>query len=917
MTRPCRRPALHWLAQAALLALAASPAARAQTAPTPEEPVKVQRVEVTGTAIKRVDGDSALPLQTITREEIQKVGVTTAAELLSRVAATANNLTDGGSIQTGGFHDQTGFNGANLRGIGVSSTLVLLNGRRMANFASPGDDAGVDLNNIPAAAIDKVEILLDGASAIYGTDAIGGVINFITRRDWSGVEVSVHGGMTEEGGGGKSGASIAAGWGSMADNGFNVFGVVDLQRTERLSTNQRQFISDLRIPERLPHLLSSAPWPGNLRLSGSQLDTLAENGFMVNGRVVDNRTISLAAPECNPPHSLFLEQGVSDQACTYDFMRDLELYPASEKTSFLGRGTWQLGGDHQLFAEVTYADAKTWYVGTSNRIDAEVPVPLIPELQGYGLADDDTITVRARLLEAGRRKSELTSTGERYVLGVQGLVAGWDYDAAYNHSVNTVKDKVVDGYLLYNELLGAIEDGRISVLRDNDADARALLDSFQVTDTVRRARGTMDSADLKLSRPLMRLDGGDMGLALGAELRRERAEFRPSALLLTDNILGESTPFDARATDDSRKVAAVFAEVQAPVTKALELQAALRHDHYQGVGGSTNPKVGAKYTALPGVTLRGSAGTGFRAPSLSDLYRPPQAGSTSILLDPVCLEQDDYNVWDCSDFWTTQRYSNPDLKPEKSRQFSLGMVLAPSPQWNISLDYWQIRKSNLISELGDDVILANHEKYEHLIHRYNEDEGLCDYDPEDPAICYIEMHKENRGAERAAGLDVVLDWQGRPGAWGRFGARLVGTWMLQSEKQTGDGDPFVSNLGRFVTDGVVQRWRHNLAVDWEHGPWSVTVDNTYLSAYEDQNLAPDPNSGEYTAPNRVKAYSLWGLSGAWAVDTQLTVRAGVKNLFDTAPPFSNQAYFFISGYDPSYTDPRGRFFYASLNYKFK
>jgi iron complex outermembrane receptor protein len=166
----------------------------------PDHPDAPQRIEITGSAIKRIDGETALPVQVITREEIDKAGLTTASEIVARLSASAANLTDGGSIGTGGFHDQTGLNAANLRGMGASSTLVLLNGRRMANFASPGDAAGVDLNTIPAAAIQRVEVLLDGASSLYGSDAIGGVINFITRRDYQGAEVNVSAGDTTEGG---------------------------------------------------------------------------------------------------------------------------------------------------------------------------------------------------------------------------------------------------------------------------------------------------------------------------------------------------------------------------------------------------------------------------------------------------------------------------------------------------------------------------------------------------------------------------------------------------------------------------------------------------------------------------------------------------------------------------------------------
>ena len=162
--------------QVLVFALASLPAL-AQESDTSAK--KLERVEITGSAIKRLENETALPVQVITRDEIVKQGLTTAAEIVGRISAATNNMTDGGSIAYGGFRDQMGMNGANLRGIGVSSTLVLLNGRRMANFASPGDSSGVDLNSIPAAAIQRVEVLLDGASAIYGSDAIGGVINFI------------------------------------------------------------------------------------------------------------------------------------------------------------------------------------------------------------------------------------------------------------------------------------------------------------------------------------------------------------------------------------------------------------------------------------------------------------------------------------------------------------------------------------------------------------------------------------------------------------------------------------------------------------------------------------------------------------------------------------------------------------------
>ncbi len=897
-------------AQAALLALHAP--ALAQTP---------QRVEVTGSAIKRIDAESALPVQIITRSDIDKAGVTTAAELMATISASANNLTDGVSIGTGGFKDQMGFNSANLRGLGTSSTLVLLNGRRMANFASPGDDSGVDLNNIPAAAIERVEVLLDGASAIYGTDAIGGVMNFITRKDYRGAQVDAYVARTQEGGAGKRTVSVAAGFGNLATDRYNVFGVLDFQKADALRTSQRQFITDLRIPERLPHLLSDAPFPANIVLTSAQRTALQAQDFRINGQAITGSRINFAAPGCTPPHSLNLAGGIGGvNGCTYDFMGDLELAPKSEKTGLLTRGVLQLSNDHQLFAELSYTDSKTWYVGTHNRVRLRggnrMSTALIPQLATA--LPGERVEVQARLLDAGNRTSELTSTGQRLVLGASGVLAGWDYDAALNHSTNKVSDRDVQGYLLFDEITAAARDGVVNVFGPQTATGLAYLESIQVRDEVRSARGTMSSLDLKATKSVGKLAGGDLALALGAELRREKASSRASELLLSDNILGDDTPGDAQTTGQSRKVWAVYGELNAPLSKQLELQFALRHDSYDRVGSTTNPKIGLRWTPSPTLLLRASAGTGFRAPSLNDLYRPTKVGGTAILPDPVYCAEEAGDLGICASSWETRTFANPNLKPERSKQFSLGLVVQASERLSFSVDYWNIAKRDLISTLGDDVILANLAKYEPLVHRWSEDEGLdgCDYDPADNTVCFIELRKENRGRQKASGLDLVADLKPVATAWGRLGGRLQSTLALSSRQQTGYGDPYVSNLGKFVTNGVVQRWRHRLTLDWAAGPWTASLTNSYHAGYDDQNSAIDTDAGAVIAANRVKAYSLWDVSGSWAPNKRFTLRGGIKNLADTAPPFSNQGYFYISGYDPSYTDPRGRTFYMSATYSF-
>ncbi|MFY7866733.1 TonB-dependent receptor [Roseateles sp.] len=883
---------------------------------------KFERVEVTGSAIKRIEAEGALPVQIITRADMVKAGITTAAELIANLSAASNNLTDGVSIANGGSRDQMGFNSANLRGLGTSSTLVLLNGRRMANFASPGDDAGVDLNNIPSAAIERVEVLLDGASAIYGTDAIGGVVNFITRKDYQGLDLDAYVGASQEGGAGKRTASLAAGFGDLARDRFNLFGVFDIQHTDALNTSQRKFIGELQIPQRLPHLLSSYPMPANIFLSSDQLEALQNQGFKINGRVPSTKTINLSAPQCNPPHSLNLVDGIGGpDGCTFDYMRDLELYPQSKKLSFLGRGVLALGDKHQAFVELALSEAKTHYVGTSSRIRLrranELDTALIPGLDTA--LPGEAVEIRARLLEAGNRKTALNSRAERVVLGMSGSLGSWDYDWGLNHSVNKVAERDASGYLLYEELIDGFRRGLVNPFGPSSAAGKAYLNSIQVNDEVRSARGAMSSLDFKTSGSLMKLGGGNLALALGAELRHESTDSKASELLLSDNINEDWTPGDSQFVKRSRRVWAVFGELVAPLSKELELQFALRHDNYQNIGGTSNPKLGLRYQAAKELVLRASAGTGFRAPSLNDLYRPPKSSSTSVLPDPVYCAANGNDLRDCANNWSTVIYSGPNLKPEKSKQFSMGMVFEPIKDVSLGLDYWNIAKTNLISTIGEDIILGNLGKYGALVHRYNMDEGIqgCDYDPDDYEICFIELRKENRGKQRSSGLDLSFEVRRLTSPLGQWGAKMAGTWVLKSEKQTGFGDDFVSDLGKFVTTGAVQRWRHRLSLDWTYGPWSLAVGNTYSSGYTDQNSAIDTNSGTMVGANKVKAYSLWDMAGAWEASKSLTLRAGVKNLLNTAPPYSNQAYHFISGYDPSYTDPRGRFVYLSAQYQFR
>ncbi|MFN3303817.1 MAG: TonB-dependent receptor [Roseateles sp.] len=920
-----RNFSLTVLAHAALLAAASMPIAHAQEQ-------KLERVEITGSSIKRIDGEAALPVDVIKRGDIDKIGVTTAAELLQKITSNVGGLTDGASItdQSGA---QRGFNGANLRGLGVSSTLVLLNGRRLANFASPGDNAGVDLNNIPAGAIQRVEVLKDGASAIYGTDAMGGVINFITRKDYRGFDATVYALRTDEGGAGKTTFSASGGFGDLVKDRFNVFAAVDVQKLDALDASQRSFIQEYSLPTRLPSQTSSNSFPANVDLTSAQLTALnnfvlanpntALKGSNANGTWnpggpnSGSRRVNFGKASCtgglNPNSVQPLGLG-GREGCSYDYVAGSEIYPKSDKASVVGRATFQLADEHQVFIEALFAKTDTDYSASpaTARFRTSSGITLPASLQAV-TGVTGAVDFRFRLEDAGKRTSRVESQASRIVAGATGRFGEWDYDTALNYSVNKATDLNLDGWVSLSKLEAGIKAGQYNPFqRASDPSAgRAFMNGIKINGAARIAEGSSTSLDGKLTRALAALDGGDLMLAMGAELRREQVEFRATDALKSNDVNNDrssSGPLLAD-TDHKRDVMGLFAELSAPFTKQWEGQFAIRHDRYDGIYdaatkttspklSTTNPKIGLSFRPDRTLLARASYGTGFRAPTVSELFRPLRSGITaSFVKDPISGEVAQMAV---------DRYSNPELKPEKSKQFNVGLVFEPSRNWNGSVDYWAIRKTDIISEIGEETIFTNEVYYKDptIVKRFS-----------DGFVEFVNVRKENRGKLNTSGFDLSLTWRGENTAYGRFGANLGGTLITEYKFNTDPRSPMVDGLGKFRDDKAVQRWRHKVSVDWDIGKFGFTLTNTYSSSYRDQNT---PGLAADAWNNRdVKAYSLWDLTASYRISESLRLRGGILNLADTAPPFTNQSRYFQVTWDPTYGDPRGRSAYLSLTYQMR
>jgi iron complex outermembrane receptor protein len=854
---------------------------------------RLERVVVTGTHIPQTDIEGALPVQVIRREEIERSGVTTVEQLLERVPANFNPVKAASTIGNG---TSPGLSSANLRGLGGGSTLVLLNGRRLANYAFDGES--VDLNSIPLAAIDRVEVLKDGASAIYGTDAIAGVINFILRRDYAGAEISADIAATQHGGGNGGYVNAAFGTGDTVRDGYNIFAALSYQKDQALKAIDRAFARTGYRPELGINNLSAITFPANI------IDFVGDSAL--------NPTF---ANGCAPPSSLPIDDPdpFFAEACGYDAATAIDLLPAVERASAMLRGTWRADASVDVFAEALLG---------RNRFDTQIAPFGTRAFTSFGLVAypaggpyypsafaaanelKGELPFSFRATELGPRFNSTTTDMQRYMLGAQGQAAGWDYDFAAVYSANSQQVAYSGSYVYLSKFVAALNTGLINPWGPSDPDGNALLASTAYSGTPQTAHGSTSLVNAFASREIGRLAAGPLALALGAEARHEHLSYDWDPAVLT----GDS-PIDVaqQSASGSRNVLALFAELSVPIAAGLDAQLAARFDDYSDFGSTTNPKVALRWQPLRELLLRGSWGTGFRAPPLYALYAPTSdAGLMTGVVDPIrCPETDSQQ--DCSG--TVQLYGggNPGLQAETSTQWNLGLVLEPAPGLSIGVDYWNIVQDGIIAPLAPEDALRYPDEFGDRILR-----GPAD--PETPGlpgpIVAIDGSQINHGTTKTSGIDVLLNWAAPAQAWGQLRVGLQGTYVRQWETQI-DGVNYVSMLGGAVYGAPVPRWRSTLTFDWTRGPWGATLSQVYSGGYVETRSAKDGRLWQ------VGAAASWDLQARYAGFDGWQIAAGIRNLFDAEPPPSDHGQSFQTGYNPQAASPLGRVFYLRAGYSFK
>ena len=892
----------------------------------------IQKVEITGSSIKRIAVEGALPVQRLSQEAIAKSGATSVADLIQALPAMQGFTI--GAVAAGS--DSGGNTSASLHGIGESYTLVLLNGRRIA---PQGSGTTVNLNAIPMSAVERVEILTDGASALYGSDAIAGVLNFILKKNQQGATLEATYSAPEDKGGNAWNTSVTYGFGDLDEDRFNVLLSYRHDEQSKLRATDRNFAdtSYLKFNRGGKNYI----WD---RTSTSASPAGATVAYKTKNSTSTSFTPYLLQNKGNCPDDSFVTTG-NARACGFDTGSTVEIVPQSKRDSLFSKATYKLNDSLNAFAELAYSRYDLTARIAANPIPISIaqtekdPVTGVeklvfnnpsayanyvqPYLSPAQQGDIKSVTANYRSTDFGLRASQTVTQTKHMVVGVEGELGAWNFESGLTWSQNSIDERYTGGY--------ATNQGFKDILANPDFDpfattqkpsVQAQIAGAQFVGSVRTASTTMRGIDTHGSRELFSLPGGKASLGIGGDYRTYIYEQSPGSNATGDDLYNFNTK---AAYDMSRDTYGAFVELLAPLTKSFEMTVGGRYDAVKAIDDKLNKKtvgkkdsantykVSARWQPVQTVLIRGSYGTGFKAPSMLDIAQPlVNAGFTAKKFDcpypgmPLCrAEATQYNA---------VSQGNPELQSEKSKQFTLGFRVEPSAAFSFGADLWDVKLSNAVSEITEEQAFADPVKYATSFTQYIE--------PSTGNTYYaFKKLSVNIGKKEYRGIDWDLS-ANHKFDFGKLTAQLSGTHMLHANyTKAGSNNVFTSNMNFFGdTNEVTFRNLMKLTTTLDTGRLSNTVTVNYRNGYTDAAATVyDVAAAKEVKGFRlqVPSYTTFDWQARFAFDKQTTVRAGIKNLFDRAPPLSLRASSGHQvGFDPRYADPMMRSFYITGNYKF-
>lgn len=887
----------------------------------------VEEVLVTGSSIQRKDLEGSLPIQQFDAAQLEATGAVDAADLMAKLPSMQNFVTPSDSVGGSGG----GLATANVHGLGPQYTLVLVNGRRVAPSTSDGQ---VDISHIPTAMIERVEILTDGASALYGSDAIAGVVNFILKKNVDRTTISARTSRPTNGGGETQRYDLTTGFGDLFENGYEVvFGASRVEQ-EQLAGVDRDFAETGFITfqpqgsDRKAFFFNGSPnaIPGNAKLldsSGRTVRTLNPYRLSNNGECAENNT-------------------PSGDACQFDYTSTLEIMPEKTTDSVFAGINVQVTDTITAFGDVNWSSREL-----VSRIapypTGDVPIALdsaaYTESLAPHLTDDERARVESgeltavgnwRALPAGNRTTEYKSESLNFTLGAEGYVGDVDFSTAFIYSKIQQDEYYPEGWLLREEFVEAVSRGDFNIFvpgSELSDEEQSALDSTIYKGTWSETDTTMTGFNANASMPIFAMAGGDVQLAVGIDYYNNKYEDKPSQDNLDRKILflSSETPFDLE-----RSQYGAFTEVLVPFAEGGEVSLSARYDSIGGVKSEgdeisdslsdTTYKLSAKYDLLDSVTVRGAYGTGFKAPSLLSIGIPVREfGVTSGTFDCPFDASDDRSAW-CiqQSAGPSQAHvfqgGNTELKPEQSTQWTAGFVLRPGDDTNVTVDYWNVKIEDQIDVLTEQQIFGNPEAYSaNFMTKTNAATGF-----EELAIL---QEYFNIAESQSAGIDYRFEQNLYP-EFGFVSLALSGTHMIKSWSSSygsnidqfgSDDEVTFSNKLKLETTVTVGQFNHHITVNYQGGYRDQTQEIEFLNA--DGSL-----SGEFVDyTGRVPAYHTVDYQGQFlAYDDALKLTLGISNIADKEPPLSlrTSGAGHQVGFDPRYFDVAGRTWYAGVAYSF-
>ena len=822
---------------------------------------QVERIEVTGSHIKRVDVEGTQPIQTLDREYLEQTGYNSVADVLREISANSF-----GSLREQSGSDAAGVAHVSLRGLGSTRTLILMNGNRLARDGVTG---APDLNLIPMSAVERVEILKDSSAATYGSDAVGGVVNVITKKDFIGSEVSVRQEISDDEGGNKRTISGTYGWGNRKGNA-----VVSMQYRD----NDLIYSRDREWSKVGASTHSPSP---NVRPVGGELAPANKN--------------------CDSPQTVYND---THKACMFNYAAYSSELPAIRQYNMLGNFRYQLTPSTELTALLKGTRKETNWRYAPGAIRITQGDPGVEELIIDGTSYEQ---IRWRSLSFGTRDTEVktdalgASVNLKKYMESMPFGSNWEMDAILSFEQVKRKNNSVRGYAKKANFLKAIQDSSASgcdILNNNCPYS----DEFGYAPW-ELTRSQVNSSELRLTGDLWEMEAGPVAMAVGMQANSEGYSDTYDALSLEEGVIGGGSSSQGKG---SRQTLALYNEYALPLSENWNVQVSGRFDHYSDFGSTFNPQISASWRTSPSLLVRASAGTGFKAPDLNDLHKEPGESAAYFVDEIACRAgwEAQGGTGDTPAFCRTYEYlvfvkGNKDLKEEKSRSFNLGMVFAPSKSLSMGLDAFAVNMENTIGL--DYQLLTEAEAAGVDLSRYN-----TEVQRSNGVISEIHTTRQNLSETQLQGVDFTMTFRKFFNRVGDFTFYTDTSYLLNYKRRGFPGTSLRSMLQR----AGYPRWRNTVSL--EYVPAFANNWRTLLSANTiGSHKKPAPTDGDHDR------YTTLDFQFSYALDRVLRggkISFGVRNLLAGKPPTDDDNDFMK--HNSSLYDNIGRRFFMTYRQTF-